>query len=590
MAITTLNGIINITGAETGAALGAYLIANASGTYTAGVIAPNKPVYLANGGELTISGQVLIGDGQYNINPGRNYPLIYASKTTGRGKLKLVNGATLRLVNGAQNTASYSEETPALHCEGASVTAGFGVGGGCAFFGPTAPVYAKDSILTAANIDQHFALQPGSTFQNVQVVATSGAGMWMLQAGDSQGLTLVGCSLAGDFYSRDGAAPTLLASLSAASRQIVTHRSGRWYVMYGLKDLSGVRKWDVSYGGGGTQANTAAAASRTAVAWVFDPSVIDGGGAPVAGATVRVFGDAGPFAWSSADLVTGALGKVSGAFSFGPPGFVRSLSPASGVYVVKSLTPADTAGAVANQVLPSHTAYVRKYGYKPVTISGMTGDADYVAPVLCVQDAGCVLSAAAAATAASNLAITATAITVNSSMTLDALYSALQHWFALPAQMGPEPDLVSPAPEIDLRARGLTVAGGATLSAGAVYTGIRTTGVVTGEVSGVGIVDANGDSYLRYNDIDSWIVYSDPARTVQIGAGVGSVLFRFVYAPGVTYYLKCVVGSTEFAMVATPTGAGDTPVTLSTQALLTTLQVQVAAVKADTGLIKAVSL
>lgn len=585
MAITTLDGVINITGAETGETLGAYLTANASGTYTAGVIAPNKPIYLDNGSELTISGQVLIGDGQYNINPGRDYPLIHAQNSPGRGKLKLVNGATLRLVNGAQSTASYAELTPALHCEGASVTAGFGVTWS-AFYGPTAPVYAKDCSLTAVYIDQHFALQPGSTFQNVRVAATGGTGMWMLRAGDSKGLTLVGCPLAGDFGSPAGAAPTLLASLSADSRNIAQHRSGRWYVMYDLKDLSGVRKWDVSYGAGGAQANTAAAASRTAVVWVFDPSVIDGGGAPVAGGTVRVFGDAGPFAWASAELVTGALGKVSGAFSFGPPGFVRSLSPASGVYVVKSLTPADTVGAVVNQVLPSHTAYVRKYGYKPVTVSGMTGDADYVASVLCAQDAGCVLSAAAAAAASSNLDITATTITVNSSMTLDALYSALQYWFALPAQIGPGPDLVSPAPEIDLRARGLTVAGGATLSAGARYTSIRTTGVVTGEVSGVGIVDANGDSYLSFQDIDSWVVYSDPARTVQIGAGTGSQLFRFVYLPSVTWYLKCVSGSTEFSMVATATAPGATVVDLSTQALLTTLQAQVSAVKLDTVLIK----
>lgn len=121
---------------------------------------------------------------------------------------------------------------------------------------------------------------------------------------------------------------------------------------------------------------------------------------------------------------------------------------------------------------------------------------------------------------------------------------------------------------------------------------IKTTGTVTltGVTAGFGIVDATGNSYLLFSGIDSWIVYSDAARTVQIGSGTGAQLFRFNYAAATTYYLKCVAGSTEFAMVSTPSAAGETVVSLSTQALLMTLQVGMAAVKSDTGLIKALVL
>jgi hypothetical protein len=130
---------------------------------------------------------------------------------------------------------------------------------------------------------------------------------------------------------------------------------------------------------------------------------------------------------------------------------------------------------------------------------------------------------------------------------------------------------------------------GTTLAAGIKHLGVRSTGTVTAAGAGsvsAPIVDANGDSFLSFEGIDSWAVYSDAARTVQIGAGVSGQGFRFVYASGTTYYLRCVAGSTEFAMVANPAAAGVTTVSLSTSALLTSLQGAVAAVKADTGLIK----
>jgi hypothetical protein len=138
----------------------------------------------------------------------------------------------------------------------------------------------------------------------------------------------------------------------------------------------------------------------------------------------------------------------------------------------------------------------------------------------------------------------------------------------------------------------VTIKCAASVASAADALSIKTMGTVTltGVTAGFGIVDAAGDSYLEFTGIDSWIVYSDPGRTVQVGAGTGSQLFRFVYAAGVTRYLKCVSGSTEFAMVATATAPGATVVSLSTQALLTTLQAAVGAVKSDTGLIKALSL
>lgn len=135
----------------------------------------------------------------------------------------------------------------------------------------------------------------------------------------------------------------------------------------------------------------------------------------------------------------------------------------------------------------------------------------------------------------------------------------------------------------------VTVKCAASVASAADATSIKTTGTVTlaGVTAGFGIVDSAGDSYLKFTGIDSWVVYSDPARTVQIGAGTGEQLFRFVYSPGSTYYMKCVAGSTEFAMVAFPQASGETEVTLSTQALLTTLQAKMAEVKVDTTDIKA---
>ncbi|CAB4241325.1 hypothetical protein UFOVP60_16 [uncultured Caudovirales phage] len=136
---------------------------------------------------------------------------------------------------------------------------------------------------------------------------------------------------------------------------------------------------------------------------------------------------------------------------------------------------------------------------------------------------------------------------------------------------------------------GVITVKGAGLAVGVKHASIKSTGTVTATAGAVitsPIVDANGNSYLSFQGIDSWVVYSNPQRTAQIGAGSGSALFRFVYALGVTYYLKCIAGSTEFAMVATPMGVGNTQVTLSTQALLTTLQAKVAEVKGDTADIK----
>jgi hypothetical protein len=136
---------------------------------------------------------------------------------------------------------------------------------------------------------------------------------------------------------------------------------------------------------------------------------------------------------------------------------------------------------------------------------------------------------------------------------------------------------------------GVVTVKGTGLAAGAKHTSVRSTGTVTATGGGAitaPISDANGDSYIVFQDIDAWTVYSDPARTVQIGAGSSGQLFRFVYASGTTYYLRCVAGSTEFLMVVSPAAAGETIVSLSTQAMLTAIQSAVGAVKADTGLIK----
>lgn len=115
------------------------------------------------------------------------------------------------------------------------------------------------------------------------------------------------------------------------------------------------------------------------------------------------------------------------------------------------------------------------------------------------------------------------------------------------------------------------------------YTGdITTTGAVSfanGATITGGIIDSNGDSFLLFEGVDSWEVYSDPGRTILLDSGTtGS--YRFNYSGGTTYYLNLTVTGETFQKFVTPTQPGGTTISLSDTALLNTISIQVSAISA----------
>lgn len=107
-----------------------------------------------------------------------------------------------------------------------------------------------------------------------------------------------------------------------------------------------------------------------------------------------------------------------------------------------------------------------------------------------------------------------------------------------------------------------------------VFTGnLITTGTVSfanGSSINGGIVDSNGDSYISFDNIDSWEVYSDSGKTILLDSGTN--IFRFTYSPATTYYITAFNGGVEFDLTSTPTSQGETIVTLNSIALLLAIQ------------------
>lgn len=169
-------------------------------------------------------------------------------------------------------------------------------------------------------------------------------------------------------------------------------------------------------------------------------------------------------------------------------------------------------------------------------------------------------------------------ITVIANSTLDDIYDALKAWKIRPIQAQVEFPTIATQPVFAdgstlASAMNIVVSAEVALTRGAKFQSIRTTGIVTvnGTFDG-GIIDANGDSYLTFDGIDSWQVYGDAARTALLESGTGAQIFRFNYAGGTTYYLTLVAGGTTYFMTSTPAASGETVVSLETPALLLTLQ------------------
>lgn len=88
--------------------------------------------------------------------------------------------------------------------------------------------------------------------------------------------------------------------------------------------------------------------------------------------------------------------------------------------------------------------------------------------------------------------------------------------------------------------------------------------------TGGGSVTTVLDSYLTFEDIDSWEVYSDMNRTILLESGTGT--YNFTYVASTTYYLKVSSGGIFFNVASTPASTGETKVTLNSIALILALQ------------------
>ena len=159
----------------------------------------------------------------------------------------------------------------------------------------------------------------------------------------------------------------------------------------------------------------------------------------------------------------------------------------------------------------------------------------------------------------------------------------------LVSRAGTEIDLGSYDLVIDATAAAVfAVAGNSITIKSSAYAGlIRTTGTVTlanGATQTGGIVDANGDSFLSFTDIDAWMLFASEAdrnaTTNIVASGTGTQTYRFDYTPGTTYWLWIESGGESRKFDVTPAAAGETPVSGSIDARLASIQ-QIAGLSRD---------
>lgn len=224
--------------------------------------------------------------------------------------------------------------------------------------------------------------------------------------------------------------------------------------------------------------------------------------------------------------------------------------------------------------------YYWGYGFLPqnsVEIMKTDKLAKFVSRTM-LADANVTLTeAAAVAKLASSFAVAGNTLTVTANSTLDDIYDAMKAYKtrAVQAQVeypsvGVQP--VTAAGNKLTTAMNIAVVSGVVLSSGSKFTSFTTTGTVTGQFITAPYTDANANSYLAFESIDSWSVYSDPARTVLLGSGTGTGQFKFNYSAGVAYYLTLVIGAEGVLKSVTPVAAGETVVSLSPTALLSSIK------------------
>lgn len=167
------------------------------------------------------------------------------------------------------------------------------------------------------------------------------------------------------------------------------------------------------------------------------------------------------------------------------------------------------------------------------------------------------------------------AVDITGAVTGQQIYNYWKHWTAQSAQMGAT---LVPIGLIAITNGQLVVTGTLTTSAAISAAGnvitVKTTGAITISSGGsilMPYVDSTADSYLSFEDVTTWTVYSNAGRTSQLGTGSVSDVYRFLFSSGTTYYLTLNVNGEDLLKTITPASSGGTRISLSSVALLSAL-------------------
>jgi len=104
-------------------------------------------------------------------------------------------------------------------------------------------------------------------------------------------------------------------------------------------------------------------------------------------------------------------------------------------------------------------------------------------------------------------------------------------------------------------------------------TSTQTVTAINGAVISGGIVDANADSYLRFQAVTAWSAYATEADalagTNALGSGTASDTFRFQYTAGVQFFVAIYTATgARITQLASPAAVGETVVSLDNQSIL----------------------
>ena len=135
----------------------------------------------------------------------------------------------------------------------------------------------------------------------------------------------------------------------------------------------------------------------------------------------------------------------------------------------------------------------------------------------------------------------------------------------------------------DLAAQVVAYSGGtltlkATLFEGLVIT-TGTVSTVNGAAQTGGVISADGDSFLSFQAVDSWVAYSSEsdqdANTNALASGTSSDIYQFTYSGGTTYYLRLIVSGQKIFDAVTPAAQGETAIDLGNAAQLTVINASI---------------